>query len=215
VYCDRIIFFAERVPVVRKQLIIAATFLACGWLASVTPTTATEKDAGPSFTLIDQNAKSVTAADLLGKPTLIHFGFTHCPVVCPTTLFELAELMKDLGPRANQVNFVFVTVDPERDTPALLKQYVANFDERFIALGGTPDAVEAFAKGFNAAYAKVQQGDSYTIDHTVHGYLLDRDWIKQGTIYAGADSNRARVVAALKTLLDDKPLNLPKSARAQ
>ena len=84
-----------------------------------------------------------------------------------------------------------------------------------IALGGTPDAVEAFAKGFNAAYAKVQQGDSYTIDHTVHGYLLDRDWIKQGTIYAGADSNRARVATALNTLLDGKPLKLPKSARAQ
>jgi protein SCO1 len=202
------------VIIVRKQLTMATALLAWLLVTAMAPRAA-EVTSGPEFTLIDQNAKPVTAADLKGKPTLVHFGFTHCPVVCPTTLFEVAELMKDLGPRADQVNFVFVTVDPERDTPELLKQYVANFDERFIALGGTNEAVEAFAKGFKAGFTKVQQGDSYTIDHTVHGYLLDRDWIKQGTIYAGADSNRARVVLALKTLLDGKPLKLPKSARAQ
>ena len=131
---------------------------------------------GGSFQLTDQNGASVTDKSLKGKPTLIFFGFTHCPDVCPTSLFELSELLKAMGKDADRVNAYFISVDPERDTPAAMKDYLSSFDPHLRGLTGDPDAV---AKALSAyrVYAKkvpLKDGD-YTMDHTALIYLMDRD----------------------------------------
>jgi protein SCO1/2 len=131
---------------------------------------------GGSFQLTDQNGASVTDKSLKGKPTLIFFGFTHCPDVCPTSLFELSELLKAMGEDADRVNAYFISVDPERDTPAAMKDYLSSFDPHLRGLTGDPDAV---AKALSAyrVYAKkvpLKDGD-YTMDHTALIYLMDRD----------------------------------------
>jgi protein SCO1/2 len=131
---------------------------------------------GGSFQLTDQNGASVTDKSLKGKPTLIFFGYTHCPDVCPTSLFELSELLKAMGEDADRVNAYFISVDPERDTPAAMKDYLSSFDPHLSGLTGDPDAV---AKALSAyrVYAKkvpLKDGD-YTMDHTALIYLMDRD----------------------------------------
>lgn len=156
---------------------------------------------GPSFQLIDQNGRAVTEANLKGQPTVLHFGYTHCPVVCPTTLYEVAGRMRALGPQADDISFVFATVDPERDTANVLKTYIANFDERIIGLTGTSDNVARLAKGLGATYAKRARRDGgYDFDHTVFAYLLDRDWMKVGVLYAGPGADEETVVAKLRAL---------------
>lgn len=127
------------------------------------------------FALNDQDGKPRTLADFKGKAVVIFFGYTHCPDVCPTTMSEMAAVMKQLGPDAEKVQVLFVTVDPERDTPALLKQYVPAFDPRFIALSGDLEATAKVAKEFRVFYQKVpgKEAGSYTIDHTAASYVFD------------------------------------------
>ena len=127
------------------------------------------------FALNDQDGKPRTLADFRGKAVVIFFGYTHCPDVCPTTMSEMAAVMKQLGPDAEKVQVLFVTLDPERDTPALLKQYVPAFDPRFIALSGDADAIAKTAKEFRVFYQKVPGKDagSYTLDHTAASYVFD------------------------------------------
>src|SRR3981189_2481393 len=103
---------------------------------------------GGSFKLTDQNGKEVTDQDLKGRPFLVFFGFTHCPDVCPTTLFEVSEIMRALGPDADRVRALFITVDPERNPPALLKDYLSSFDPHLAGLTGDPAAVTAVAKAY-------------------------------------------------------------------
>ena len=102
---------------------------------------------GGPFALIDHNGKAITHRDLEGRPTLIFFGFTHCPDVCPTTLMEISKVFELLGPQA-KVAALFMSVDPERDTPALLKDYVSNFDKRIIGVTGPRESVDAALKTF-------------------------------------------------------------------
>jgi protein SCO1 len=136
---------------------------------------------GGPFRLTDQNGKAVTDADFKGHPSLVFFGFTNCPEVCPTTLFDISEVLNRLGPDAAQVNALFVTVDPERDTPEKLKDYLSSFDPHLIGLGGDPAALAAVAKAYRVYYKKVpQDGGSYTMDHTAIVYLMD----KQGNFVA-------------------------------
>jgi protein SCO1/2 len=104
---------------------------------------------------------------------VLFFGFTQCPDVCPTTLADLAGVMKALGPDAQRVQVLFVTLDPERDTPAALDQYVHAFDPRFIALRGDAAATQRVAKEFKIYYEKRKQGDTYTIDHSAQSYVID------------------------------------------
>jgi len=104
---------------------------------------------------------------------VLFFGFTHCPDVCPTTLADLASAMKALGPDAERVQVLFVTVDPERDTPGELAQYVRAFDPRFLALRGDLAATQRVAKDFKIYFEKRKQGDSYTIDHSAQSYVID------------------------------------------
>ena len=112
-------------------------------------------------------------ADFRGKAVVVFFGFTHCPDVCPTTLADMAGVMKQLGPQAERVQMLFITVDPERDTPQALDRYVHAFDPRFVALRGDPAATQRVAKDFKIFYEKRKEGDSYTVDHSAQSYVFD------------------------------------------
>ena len=128
-----------------------------------------------TLSLPDADGKPRTLGDFKGKVTVVFFGYTQCPDVCPTTMAELAEVKRALGPQGDKLQGVFVTVDPERDTPALLKAYLANFDPSFVALRGTPQQTEAVAKEFKVFYAKAagKTDGSYTVDHTAGAYVFD------------------------------------------
>jgi protein SCO1 len=130
---------------------------------------------GGPFRLVDQDGRAVSERDFAGKPFLIFFGFTHCPDVCPTTLFEVSEMMNALGPDADKTAAVFVSVDPERDTPTMLKDYLASFDPHVRGLTGDDAAVAAVAKAYRVYYKKVplDRGE-YTMDHTALVYLMDK-----------------------------------------
>ena len=130
---------------------------------------------GGSFELVNQDGRSVSAQDLKGRPFLVFFGFTHCPDVCPTTLFEVSEVLRALGPDADKVNALFVTVDPERDTPDKLKDYLSSFDPHLTGLTGSPEAIAAMTKSYRVYVKKVPQTDGYTMDHTAIVYLMDKE----------------------------------------
>ena len=125
--------------------------------------------------LPDVDGQPRTLADWKGKVTVVFFGYTQCPDVCPTTMADLAAIRKSLGADGDKLQSVFVTIDPERDTPEVLKAYVANFGPGFTALRGTPDQTAAAAKEFKVFYAKVpgRNSGSYTIDHTAVSYVFD------------------------------------------
>ncbi|WP_374343810.1 SCO family protein [Phenylobacterium sp.] len=133
----------------------------------------TVKLGGP-FSLVDQNGATVTDRDLRGKPTAVFFGFTYCPEICPTTMAHMTKWMQALGPAADKLNVVFVTVDPERDTPEQLKLFLSSFDPRIRGLTGSPDAVAKAAKAYRVYYRKVPlEGGGYTMDHSTPIYLFD------------------------------------------
>jgi protein SCO1 len=152
-----------------------------------------QSSVGGPFRLIDQNGKPISDDSLRGKPFLVFFGFTHCPDICPTTLFEVSEVMRSLGPDADRTAALFVTVDPERDTPDKLKDYLSSFDPHLRGVTGEPDAVAAVAKAYRVYYKKVptDKGD-YTMDHTAIVYLMD----KNGQFVAPFKMNRSPADAA-------------------
>ena len=129
------------------------------------------------FALTDHEGHPRTLADYKGKLVLMFFGYTQCPDVCPTTMADMAQVMQEMGPQAEQVQVLFVTVDPERDTQALLAEYVPAFDKRFVGLYGDAAATAKVAKEFKVYYAKVEgeTDGSYTVDHTAGTYVFDRD----------------------------------------
>ena len=131
---------------------------------------------GGPFHLEDQDGKPVSDQDLKGRPFLVFFGFTHCPDVCPTTLFEISEVLRKLGPDADRTSAVFITVDPERDTPAAIKDYLSSFDPHLRGLTGDAAAVNGAIKAYRVYAKKVplDNGD-YTMDHTAVVYLMDKD----------------------------------------
>jgi protein SCO1/2 len=131
---------------------------------------------GGPFQLEDQYGKPVTDADMKGKPFLVFFGFTHCPDICPTTLFDMSQMMKALGPDADRTGVLFITVDPERDTVPVLKDYLSNFDPHLRGLTGDRAALDAAIKEYRVYAKKVplENGD-YTMDHTAVIYLMDKD----------------------------------------
>ena len=130
---------------------------------------------GRDFRLTDHTGKPRTLADYRGKAVVLFFGYTQCPDVCPTTLSELAEAMKQLGPDADRVQVLFVTVDPERDTQELLSKYVPAFDPRFVGLYGDADATARTAKEFRIVYQKQpgQTPGTYTVDHSAGSFIFD------------------------------------------
>lgn len=140
----------------------------------------TGADYARELELPDADGRLRRLSDFKGKVTVVFFGFTHCPDVCPTTLLEMAAVRKALGSQGSQVQGIFVTVDPERDTPPVLKAYVGNFGADFVALRGSPEQTRAVAKHFKVHFAKVpgKTEGSYTMDHTAGSYVFD----KQGRI---------------------------------
>ena len=131
---------------------------------------------GGAFRQTDQNGSQVTEQDLKGKPFLVFFGFTHCPDVCPTTLFDVSEVLRKLGPDADRVGALFISVDPARDTPAKLKDYLSSFDPHLRGLTGDDVAITAVAKAYRVYYKKVPlDGGEYTMDHTALVYLMDKE----------------------------------------
>jgi protein SCO1/2 len=131
---------------------------------------------GGPFSLTDQNGRTVTDQDIKGRPFLVFFGFTHCPDICPTTMFEISEIIRKLGPDGDRVRALFITVDPERDTPAALKDYVSSFDPRIVAVTGDDAAIAAVAKAYRAYYKRTPLAEGgYTMDHTAIIYLMGKD----------------------------------------
>ena len=164
------LFFSARCwSIITFSLALAA----CGGGAKFKSTDITGVDYGKSLELADTSGRVRQLQDFRGKAVVLFFGFTHCPDVCPTTLADLAGVMKALGPDADRVQVLFVTVDPERDTPQDLDRYVHAFDPRFIALRGDPAATQRVAKEFKIYYEKRKQGDTYTVDHSAQSYVID------------------------------------------
>ncbi|XBP69461.1 SCO family protein [Polaromonas hydrogenivorans] len=135
----------------------------------------TGADYAQGFSLADHNGQLRTLKDFAGKVVVVFFGFTQCPDVCPTSMAELAEIKKQLGADGDKLQAIFITVDPERDTPEMLKAYMANFDPTFLALRPTPEQLAQVARDFKIYYKKVDgktQG-SYTMDHSAGSYIFD------------------------------------------
>lgn len=154
---------------------------------------------GAPFTLVDQNGAAITEAAFRGKPSAVFFGFTHCPEVCPTTLFELDGWLKKLGDDGKDIRAYFVSVDPERDTPEIMKTYVGNVSDRIIGITGAPDKVAAMTKSFAIYSRKVEtSGGDYTMDHSASVLLLGRTGDYFGTIAYGENPEAA--IAKLKRL---------------
>jgi protein SCO1 len=136
-----------------------------------------DSPAAPAFTLTDQYGTQRSLSDFKGKVVSLFFGFTHCPDICPTHLARQAEVMRQLGPQAEQVAVLFVSLDPERDTPAALKTYMDAFDPRFIALTGSSEQTSKVAKQYKIFWQKTPLPDSalvYTIDHTTNSFVIDQ-----------------------------------------
>ncbi|MFT4077892.1 SCO family protein [Rhodomicrobium sp.] len=130
---------------------------------------------GGAFSLVDTNGKRVTDADFRGKLMLVFFGYTHCPDVCPTGLQQAADVLAKLGPDAGEVVPVFISVDPARDTPSVMKSYVEQFDPRIAGLTGDAAEVATAAKAYRVYYRKAGSGDDYSVDHSAYVYLMDRN----------------------------------------
>jgi protein SCO1/2 len=172
-------------------LLVLSAFLAglvifLGVFLFATGQLATVGGPGPSaiggpFTLIDQDGKPITDQDMKGRPFLVFFGYTHCPDICPTTLFDVSELMRALGKDADRAAALFITVDPERDTPAVIKDYLSSFDPHLRGATGDQKAIDTAEKAYRV-YAKKVPADhgDYSVDHTALVYLMD----KQGRFVA-------------------------------
>lgn len=155
---------------------------------------------GGEFSLIDQRGEPVTEAIFREKPSVTLFGFTHCPDVCPTGLMEMAKWAEELGPDADKLSFVFVTVDPERDKPNVLGDYIAAFSPRIVGITGEPDAVNAMTKDYKIYSRKVPlEGSDYSMDHTASMILQDANGNFAGTISTGESHETG--LAKLKQLV--------------
>ncbi len=166
---------SPRIRAVLLALALIAALAGCQPKHKFENTDITGAGYGKDFALTDHTGKPRTLADFKGKVVAIFFGYTQCPDVCPTTMVEMMEVMKQLGDEANRVQVLFVTIDPERDTKELLANYVPSFDPRFLGLTGSKEQIAATAKEFKVFYQKVPGSSetSYTMDHFAGMYLFD------------------------------------------
>jgi len=162
----------------------------------------TGADYGKSLELTDHNGKPRRLEDFRGKAVVVFFGFTHCPDVCPTTLVDMAQVVKSLGSDGDRVQVLFVTVDPERDTQDALAKYVTAFDPRFLGMRGDLEATRRVAKDFKIYFEKRKTGDTYSIDHSAQSYVID----PQGRLrlFVRHDRIASDLPDDLKTLLREK-----------
>ncbi|MFO1059168.1 MAG: SCO family protein [Dongiaceae bacterium] len=162
-------------------------------------TTAGVADIGGPFTLVDGSGREVTEKSWPGKWLLVFFGFTHCPDVCPTTLADLGQALDQLGPEADRLQPLFVTVDPERDTPAVMRDYVAAFGNRIAGLTGSAAQIAAVAKAYRVYYAKHPEGSDYSMDHTAILYVMRPNGTMAG--FMTPDTATPAMVQRLKELM--------------
>jgi cytochrome oxidase Cu insertion factor (SCO1/SenC/PrrC family) len=160
---------------------------------------------GGPFSLTDQRGRAVTDRDFHGRVVVLFFGYTFCPDICPTDLQIVAEALDKLGPRADGVQPLFVTIDPQRDGPAQLAEFTALFSPRILGLTGTSEHIADAAKRYRVYYAKAKggDGDAYTMDHSAFFYLLDRQGKLAEVLPHATPADR--LAAALTNLLDQKP----------
>jgi protein SCO1/2 len=156
---------------------------------------------GGPFKLTTQDGKPFTDETLKGKPFAVFFGFTHCPEVCPTTLYDLTQDLAALGKDADNLRVAFVTVDPARDTPELMKTYLASFDPRIVGLTGTEEEIAAAAKAYKVYYRKVPTDSDYTMDHTATIFLMD----SKGDFYGTSNFQESQDIrrGKLKKLIEN------------
>jgi protein SCO1/2 len=175
---------ARRVIVPIAAFVISLGVLSLSLLVTLIPSGNSNPAAiSGSFALVDQNGKAVTERDVAGRPYLVFFGFTHCPDVCPTTLFQMSEMLKAMGEEGRNLQALFISIDPERDTREALKNYLSSFDERIVGLTGTAASVEAAVRAFRAYARKVPTNDGdYTMEHTAYVYLMDKNNRLVGTV---------------------------------
>jgi protein SCO1 len=155
----------------------SAALLVLGGQGPMVETTGKALIGGP-FTLVDQTGRTVTDQDFRGRYMLVFFGFTHCPDVCPAELQVMSASLDELGPKADEIVPIFITLDPERDTQEAMGAFVKNFGSRFVGLTGSPEAIAAAADAYRVAYAKIQEGTrkpDYSIDHSGLVYLMGKD----------------------------------------
>ncbi|WP_306117739.1 MULTISPECIES: SCO family protein [unclassified Roseitalea] len=156
---------------------------------------------GVPFELVDQDGRAITEQAFRGQPTALFFGFTHCPEICPTTLYELDGWLAALGEAGADIDAYFVTIDPERDTPELLGDYVASVTDRVRGISGEPEAVREMARGFGVYFKRVELDDGdYTMDHTASVFLLDSNGAFRKTIAWGENPDTA--IEKLRDLAD-------------
>lgn len=174
-----ILMFAGACIAIAAALAVTTVVVVNGRESAVPDAVTSTGDArvGGAFQLVDQDGNAVDQTLLNGKWSLVFFGFTYCPDYCPTTLGMLDATMRALGARADDVQIIFVTVDPERDTPRALKDYLSSdgFPEGVIGLTGTPEQVRGAADAYRAAYQKVGEGEAYTMNHSLTIYLMGPD----------------------------------------
>jgi protein SCO1/2 len=164
----------------------------------------TGADYARALNLTDQDGRARSLADFKGKVVVLFFGFTQCPDVCPTTMAEVAEVKRSLGADGDRVLGVFVTVDPERDTAALLKAYLGSFDPSFVGLRGSEEQTRATAKEFKVFYAKVpgKTPETYTIDHTAASFIFDTEG--RVRVYARYGAGAQPLIDDIKLLLAER-----------
>ena len=193
---------ARRLAVPLLAFLIGALALGAAAVLTLAPSgrQITTADIGGPFALRNQEGRPVTDADFRGSPHLVFFGFTHCPDVCPTTLFQVSEILRTLGDGERKLRALFITVDPERDTPEVLKAYLGSFDERIVGLTGDRGAVEQAVRAYRALARKVPLKDGdYTMEHTTVVYLMGKDGRFIGTFDANRPADQA--AADLRRLL--------------
>lgn len=184
---------ARRFPIIAAVLAFALVGLGAAVMMTLArpPSTKPSLIGGP-FTLTDDNGHTVTDATFKGHPFLVFFGYTHCPDICPTTLYELSQVMKALGPQT-PVKVLFVTVDPARDTAKVMKNYLSSFDPHIVGLIGNAKQTQAIERAYRVYVHKVPAtGGDYTMDHTSIIYLMDKD----GHFVSVFNLNRAPKLAA-------------------
>lgn len=187
--------------VVAVGLVLIAALFAYQYLNRGTDKSLTaDRELGAPFNLIDHNGKPITEAAFEGKPTLVYFGFTRCPEVCPTTFYEMAGWFDTLGDKGKDLQAFFITVDPERDTPEIMKGFAEAFTDRATGITGDPEKVWNLLAAWHVYYKKIYDEDGdYTMDHTASVFLVDRDGRFKGTIAYGENTETA--IAKLERLI--------------
>lgn len=184
-------------------LLLAAVLTACspaGEPLVFKGTDITGAEFGKPFTLTGHDGKQHGLADYRGKAVVLFFGYTHCPDICPTTMLEYQQVMKQLGPDADRVQVLFISVDPERDTPQVLAGYVPFFDKRFMGLTGAPEQINTVAGQYKVvAQRQPTEGGGYSVDHSAGSYLFDREG--QLRVYVPYNTPVADIVHDLRQLL--------------